>query len=540
MRKLLAVTGVALAGAVGFMLAACGADHAVSLGPPPPEAGTRSTGVSTLPGATAFDVWFASGDRLVSVQRTHARTPRIATAALEALLAGPSSAERASGVTSTIPPATRLLAVSVKDGVATVDLTSEYQSGGGSLSMQLRLAQVVYTLTQLPTVKAVRFELDGKPVNVFSGQGIVLDHPVGRADYRDLVPASMPVAGTWRRLPPAPVSAPDVRLSVWTGNEMLVFGRVEKRGSKGEILTSRNVAASYDPADDTWHGVATPYSAPGYPGRWRAVWTGKELLVLGDVDQAYNPSTNRWRKLPAPPAGANGIAVWSGRELIEWGGGCCGDANADGAAYDPTTNSWRKVARAPIGGRQTPVGAWTGRELIIFPGRGPEGQPVGGAAYNPGTDSWRKLASLPRPPAGAYAFWDGREVLLAGGAQSGYALAGAGFAYDPATRRTRRLPAMESGRTAAAAAWTGKQLLVWGGQTFPGASVTARHGLAYDPKTNSWSPLPPAPLSPRVDPTAVWTGDELIVWGGSTTACRLNGPCRTRLFTNGAAFRPAQ
>jgi hypothetical protein len=52
-----------------------------------------------------------------------------------------------------------------------------------------RLAQVVYTLTQFPTVKAVKFELDGEPVSTFSGEGVVLDKPVGRSDYTDQLPA---------------------------------------------------------------------------------------------------------------------------------------------------------------------------------------------------------------------------------------------------------------------------------------------------------------------------------------------------------------
>ena len=55
--------------------------------------------------------------------------------------------------------------------------------------MQTRLGQVVYTLTQFPTVQKVRFRLDGSPVNVFSSEGIVLDHPVGRSDYAELLPA---------------------------------------------------------------------------------------------------------------------------------------------------------------------------------------------------------------------------------------------------------------------------------------------------------------------------------------------------------------
>ncbi len=112
------------------------------------------------------------------------------TAAVRALLAGPTLDERAAGIATAIPADTRLLGISIARGVATVDLTSEYQSGGGSLSMEVRLGQVVYTLTQFPTVRGVLFELDGAPVNVFSSEGIVLDHPVGRADYRDLRPAT--------------------------------------------------------------------------------------------------------------------------------------------------------------------------------------------------------------------------------------------------------------------------------------------------------------------------------------------------------------
>jgi hypothetical protein len=55
--------------------------------------------------------------------------------------------------------------------------------------MTMRLAQVVFTLTQFPTVEGVLFELDGEPVEVFSGEGIVLDHPQTREDFEDMLPA---------------------------------------------------------------------------------------------------------------------------------------------------------------------------------------------------------------------------------------------------------------------------------------------------------------------------------------------------------------
>ena len=87
-----------------------------------------------------------------------------------------------------MPEDTSLLGLAIDSGVATVDLSSAYQSGGGSLSMTMRLAQVVYTLTQFPTVKKVAFQLDGRTVDVFSGEGLLLDRPQTRKDYECVLP----------------------------------------------------------------------------------------------------------------------------------------------------------------------------------------------------------------------------------------------------------------------------------------------------------------------------------------------------------------
>jgi spore germination protein GerM len=190
MRKLLALATLAIAGgALALTAAGCGSEQAVSLGKPRPATTTSSEPTGTVPTLLSLEVWFTRGDKLVAVHRAHSPTQRVATAAVDALLAGPTAAEQASGLGSAVPDGTRLLGIAIRDGVATVDLTSEYQSGGGSSSMQTRLGQVVYTLTQFPTVQKVRFRLDGTPVNVFSSGGIVLDHPVGRADYANLLPA---------------------------------------------------------------------------------------------------------------------------------------------------------------------------------------------------------------------------------------------------------------------------------------------------------------------------------------------------------------
>ena len=200
MKTWLAFAGMLALGVVGFALAGCGSDNAVSLGKPgsgaatttaPEQTGTQKSNLS-------LEVWFSRDNGLVAVRRTHAPTQLVATAAMNALLEGPTAAERSAGLSSGVPEGTRLLGIAIHDGLATVDLTSEYQSGGGALSMQTRLGQVVYTLTQFPTVQKVRFRLDGEPVNVFSSEGIVLKNPVGRSDYADLLPAitvDKPAAG---------------------------------------------------------------------------------------------------------------------------------------------------------------------------------------------------------------------------------------------------------------------------------------------------------------------------------------------------------
>jgi spore germination protein GerM len=88
-------------------------------------------------------------------------------------------------LSSAVPAATRAHGVTIADGVATVDLSEDFASGGGSASMLARLGQLVFTLTRFPGVDAVALELDGQPVDVFSAEGLVLDGPLTRAWFDD-------------------------------------------------------------------------------------------------------------------------------------------------------------------------------------------------------------------------------------------------------------------------------------------------------------------------------------------------------------------
>jgi hypothetical protein len=138
---------------------------------------------------TVVSVFFIRDEKIATAHRTVPKTQQVAKAAMEKLLEGPTEAEAEAGMTTSIPDGTAYLGVTIDQGIATVDLSSEFESGGGSFSMAARLAQVVYTLTQFPTVDFVKFTLEGEPVDIFSSEGLVLDGPVGRRNYEELTPA---------------------------------------------------------------------------------------------------------------------------------------------------------------------------------------------------------------------------------------------------------------------------------------------------------------------------------------------------------------
>lgn len=134
-------------------------------------------------------VYLLRGEQVGAAARVVPETDEIARAAVEQLLEGPDEEETAGGLGTSIPAGTRLLDVAIANSVATVDLSGEFDDGGGSASMFTRLAQVVFTLTQFPTVEGVRLRLDGEDVETFSSEGIGLDGPQERADYEDQSPA---------------------------------------------------------------------------------------------------------------------------------------------------------------------------------------------------------------------------------------------------------------------------------------------------------------------------------------------------------------
>ena len=181
------------------LLAACGgssggasteptATVTVTSSPSESPSGTASPSPSAGPAETTLRLYFLRGEKLGVAERRVPHTTMPATASMKALLAGPSAAERAAGLGSTVPAGTRLLGLTISGSTARVDLSSTFASGGGSLSMMARVAQVVYTLTRFPTVRSVEFLIEGEPVEALGGEGIVLGEAQRRADWRSFEP----------------------------------------------------------------------------------------------------------------------------------------------------------------------------------------------------------------------------------------------------------------------------------------------------------------------------------------------------------------
>jgi germination protein M len=219
-RTLRRTCSILAVGALAIVTAACSASGSVGTVPPPPATATPaasiepditpdpSAGPTTSPradpsaspspsapvGTMVVRAYYVlNGDAgvegLVPTLLDVPESVGVARAAMGVLLDGQAVREGNGDLSTGIPAGTRLLGLSIKDGIATVDLSGEFESGDGGAPAIRRLGQVVYTLTQFANVHAVLFEIEGRTVTSFSSEGIVLDGPQARDDFDDLLPS---------------------------------------------------------------------------------------------------------------------------------------------------------------------------------------------------------------------------------------------------------------------------------------------------------------------------------------------------------------
>lgn len=333
---------------------------------------------------------------------------------------------------------------------------------------------------------------------------------------------------TWSPTSPAP--ARQGAVAVWTGSEMIVWGGI--RDCPGGPCGLKS-GATYTPATDTWAAISTA-SAPDGTSLMAAIWTGTRMIVWGgQTGQGwpsggglYDPASDSWSAtstVSAPVPRNVPTATWTGSEMIVWGGQLSGGAPSNtGGRYNPVTNSWSatNTVFAPEA-RTGHTALWTGSKLIVWGGVGVSSTLLNnGGIYDPITNSWSptSLASAPEARQSHTALWTKTRMIVWGGFASAAALNSGGL-YDPETDSwsTTSNVAAPAGLATHKAVWTGREMIVWGG--FAGSEQgfgPSNSGGRYNPATDSWSAT--SSLSapgPRVQHVAVWTGTEMIVWGGA-------------------------
>ena len=150
---------------VALAIVGCGGGDENTTAEPPALPPPPATETEPRLGTAAVGVYFLRDEMLVGetgetqerevvgfASRNVALTPAIGRAALEELLAGPNAGDREAGLRTDIPSGTTIERLAIENGVARVELSNPLDESAA--------AQVVYTLTGMPTVR--RVELEGE------------------------------------------------------------------------------------------------------------------------------------------------------------------------------------------------------------------------------------------------------------------------------------------------------------------------------------------------------------------------------------------
>jgi N-acetylneuraminic acid mutarotase len=258
------------------------------------------------------------------------------------------------------------------------------------------------------------------------------------------------------------------------------------------------------------------------------------------VYSAWHAGKIEWLHLNstgAPESTAQHSSVWTGKEVLIFGG-LTDYQNATAtnslASYSPAEDRWKTLSSqgAPKIHRHKAI--WTGTQMIVYGGVSSKkrGSSISqtwhnsGAVYDPKKDQWSPIVnpygpatiSIQHPDAQAQSMvWTGEEILIWGGAEkSGNSYQAVdGAAYNPKTGKWRQLASNPSmgRRRAHTAVWTGEEMIVFGGVDLNNRYTET--GASYNPSTNKWRDISQTNAPSGLDShTAVWSGSRMIVFGG--------------------------
>lgn len=376
--------------------------------------------------------------------------------------------------------------------------------------------------------------------------------------------------------------------TVWTGKEMICWGGTRwDWDASGAAWVERGPTSAglrYNPATDIWTQLSTvgaPTARTGHTAVFRApsgdfpgyliVWGGTDAGGACNTGGLYDVSSDVWypmSTLGAPLPMSGHLAIWTGDSMIVWG--------KSGGRYtfrvdagSPGSEQWLPIttAGAPSGsfpwlsrlssahGHDT--GVWTGTELIVFAGstfdNGFFQHQFFAGCYSPLADIWRGVSADPtsypqyileRRPGTSV--WTGEEMIVYGGDgysadaiwdSDGWQALAYGARYRPSSD-TWVATAGGTPRQNHFAIWTGTEMIIWGGHLeavsrtlFPDFAATycyryAEGGARYDPAFDRWQ-LIGGTASPAVTSgqQCAWTGTSLVVWGGARRWPWMYGDC---------------
>lgn len=282
-------------------------------------------------------------------------------------------------------------------------------------------------------------------------------------------------------------------MATMSGNRMLVFGGNANPPAGGAV--PYNDGAIYNPATDTWSSLFSTTGAPSAISLGNArfaldtisnrLYTYSYYLSTPYL-YFYNISSNTWTALStvnAPNASAIGNSVWMGSPVNKWmfWGGSDPTPSSAGAIYNPATNSWTTMTAPPafVIPVAAPAMVWTGTDVIIYGGRLPGTDVFSNQAlrYNPVSNTWTQLATLnePSPRFGhATVYGDGKFFLWGGFEKqqdNSYVKVNSGAYYDLTQNTWNEIPATSGSpdeRANSKIAWTGYEMLIWGGSSESG------------------------------------------------------------------------
>jgi N-acetylneuraminic acid mutarotase len=282
--------------------------------------------------------------------------------------------------------------------------------------------------------------------------------------------------------------------------------------------------------EGTW-GESVQANPPEPRSSHTAVWTGTEMIIWGGFNGStylnsggrFDPTTGTWTPtstINAPFARTGHSAVWTGSEMIVWGGMGYGtnDETNTGGRYNPMTDTWWPLSTAGSPqARRSHSAVWTGSEMIVWGGVGGALDLNSGGRWNPVTDTWGPIADAGAPIArfDHTAVWTGARMIVWGGYHDVNEVhpLDSGGEYDAGANTWTATEVVDapSGRGNHSAVWTGSEMIVWGGWN----GMPLDSGSRYDPATGTWLPtaMTGAPQA-RAGHGAFWTGAEMILWGG--------------------------